>query len=1042
MRTADHHADLHDETHRGLPAQSRRRRGRGGDGLRVRPDEPGQAAAAAVPRHRTPADVHPDRLARRLAAGDGVGDRRADRNGDAGPARAGGNGLQRQCRQQLHQPDLRRRQRHGRDAGGSAVADEPSSAAAARRHATGRAGRRGQRQQLADLLLRAEASRHARRHPRLPAVHRGSHRAATDLGRRRGRRGHQWRRSGGADHHPGPGARGGARHPDPGRRGRGRARHRRVRRRGRSRPPRVCAALRRSLLARRAGQPDPGLARWPTGAPGRCRHCRGQTARTALLRLPERQSRHRPAHPARERRQRARHAGRGQARRRRRARAGTQPDGPGHRPEFRCLGLHQPCVGPAVRQPHRRRAAGRGLPVVVPARYARHRADRLRHSHFAAGHLHRAATDRAQPQRHLAGRPRVRGGHGDGCRGGGGREHRAPARAGPACGARGAGGHAPGRRRAGRFHADDGGGVPAGDLHGGRGGPTFCRSRPDHFHRGGHLAADRRHRVACSRGELAAHAPRRGAPAPVLVAPQRLGIEDHRRPHAPARLGRRACPRARPARSRADAADRLPAAGEARGRRRLLQLPARHEPGAGEPRDRPGPAGAHAPLHGRRERSAAEQLVSQPVAGRRHAGRARGGPGRHRRTGAHRARRDRGRLPGHARLRQRGRAVRQLRRLRARDRHPPAAQRWRCAGARRGGGPQGAFGPFRRCQRAGLAQRRRRHAGTARQSRRPSPGRNRLAAPGARHRGTHAGRRAMAGRAFRWRPAPGDHPAQQRRGRHRAPGCCPAGHAAGRRAEPGRPGTGGHRAGAEPAAPHRPSPHGHPHRRSAGCDVAGRSAGHRQRRDRAQPARRAAARRRHPHFRQRRPAGRSGAQHGPQLRDGAGGAVHADGRDVPLAARQRLRHGHAADGGAGRRGRPARAGPGGRSDAGPAIDDRLHHATGHGDQQRHPAGRADARSAGRRRLAGRCPEAGPATAPAPDPDRRPHRRAGCVADGHQSGPRRGDLSRPGRRVGGWRGTEPAVHRGAGAGAAAPGRSPHTPRRRVVDASRTAPHPVA
>ena len=72
----------------------------------------------------------------------------------------------------------------------------------------------------------------------------------------------------------------------------------------------------------------------------------------------------------------------------------------------------------------------------------------------------------------------------------------------------------------------------------------------------------------------------------------RLAVADRSRhrvdahAQAAARLGRRAAGRAAAAVVAAAAEARLPAAGEARGDRRVLQLPAGHEPGGGQSRDR------------------------------------------------------------------------------------------------------------------------------------------------------------------------------------------------------------------------------------------------------------------------------------------------------------------------------------------------------------------------------------------------------------------------------------------------------------------------
>jgi multidrug efflux pump subunit AcrB len=137
-----------------------------------------------------------------------------------------------------------------------------------------------------------------------------------------------------------------------------------------------------------------------------------------------------------------------------------------------------------------------------------------------------------------------------------------------------------------------------------------------------------------------------------------------------------------------------------------------------------------------------------------------------------------------------------------------------------------------------------------------------------------------------------------------------------------------------------------------------------------------------------------------------------------VAARQCLRDDGAADGSVRRRARPACAGPVYTAVARPALDDRLHHAARHGDQQRHPADRPNPRRRSRR--PGPDPRGGTGLepAPAPDSDRRADRRGGRIADGDQSGAGRGDLPRHRGRHRRRRRTEPGLHPGADAGAAA------------------------
>lgn len=168
---------------------------------------------------------------------------------------------------------------------------------------------------------------------------------------------------------------------------------------------------RREYVLRFAGRYSPEalgglILAWrdaPTGAAGRCRARRSTTSDERRGRLPERQSRHWPARHARERRQRACDAGRGDRDRRHAARGRTACAGARHPPELRLGHLHPSRDPVALRKPVRRPGAGSRLPVVVPARCACHRADRLRDPDLDPGDLHRAQVHRPQPQRDLAG---------------------------------------------------------------------------------------------------------------------------------------------------------------------------------------------------------------------------------------------------------------------------------------------------------------------------------------------------------------------------------------------------------------------------------------------------------------------------------------------------------------------------------------------------------------------------------------------------------------------------------------------------------------
>ncbi len=149
-----------------------------------------------------------------------------------------------------------------------------------------------------------------------------------------------------------------------------------------------------------------------------------------------------------------------------------------------------------------------------------------------------------QPQRDLAGGPRVRGRHGDGRGSRRRREHRAAARGRHAGAAGGARRHAPGRRRAVCVDADHGRGVRAGDLHGGRRRPAVRGPGADDLDRGRHLAADRVHRAAGRGRQLAARGQAERRAASLLVARQRLGAAHYGHAQAAMAVGRRAGARA------------------------------------------------------------------------------------------------------------------------------------------------------------------------------------------------------------------------------------------------------------------------------------------------------------------------------------------------------------------------------------------------------------------------------------------------------------------------------------------------------------------
>ena len=87
-----------------------------------------QAAAAAVPGHRSPEHLDLHRLARGLARGSRSAAARAAGAGAAGPARRRGDRRQRELRRQLHQPDVRDRHRHEGRAGRRDRPHEPHAA--------------------------------------------------------------------------------------------------------------------------------------------------------------------------------------------------------------------------------------------------------------------------------------------------------------------------------------------------------------------------------------------------------------------------------------------------------------------------------------------------------------------------------------------------------------------------------------------------------------------------------------------------------------------------------------------------------------------------------------------------------------------------------------------------------------------------------------------------------------------------------------------------------------------------------------------------
>ena len=105
----------------------------------------------------------------------------------------------------------------------------------------------------------------------------------------------------------------------------------------------------------------------------------------------------------------------------------------------------------------------------------------------------------------------------------------------------------------------------------------------------------------------------------------------------------------------AAAADRLPAAGQARRDRRLLPVPARHERECDRGRSGAPDGGASRPLHGGREAAGSQELLHIDMAGRRRSDRrATARPVEDRRARPDRERGDHYRLPGPQRLRPAG----------------------------------------------------------------------------------------------------------------------------------------------------------------------------------------------------------------------------------------------------------------------------------------------------------------------------------------------------------------------------------------------------
>ena len=189
----------------------------------------------------------------------------------------------------------------------------------------------------------------------------------------------------------------------------------------------VHAALHRPLRAGRSRRAGARLARRPAGAARRRRDRRGRARRTAALRVPERQPGHRPADPATSGANVLATLNEVQDGDRRSCARARWPRGLGIEQSFDASLFINRRHRPADREPGRGRAARAGLlwwflrdcratfliATAIPI--------------CAARDVLVLQARRAQPQRDLARRPRVRGRHGDGRRDRRAREHR-PAR--------------------------------------------------------------------------------------------------------------------------------------------------------------------------------------------------------------------------------------------------------------------------------------------------------------------------------------------------------------------------------------------------------------------------------------------------------------------------------------------------------------------------------------------------------------------------------------------------------------------------------------
>ena len=176
-----------------------------------------------------------------------------------------------------------------------------------------------------------------------------------------------------------------------------------------------------------------------------------------------------------------------------------------------------------------------------------------------------------------------------------------------------------GLARAVRLDADDGHRVPARHLHEEHRGPAVRRPRAHDLGRDRGLARHGDDRAAGRRRALAqaddrdCHAEGRR-----MAAPARRAHGGADRQPAPAQDHDRRLPgRARGAHLAAAAADRLPAAGQARRDRRLLPVPARHERGRDRRGSRAADGEAPRALHGGREGAAAQELLHPDLPGRR-----------------------------------------------------------------------------------------------------------------------------------------------------------------------------------------------------------------------------------------------------------------------------------------------------------------------------------------------------------------------------------------------------------------------------------------